>query len=190
MRYALSLGLLFFSLVFSTGCGGSPDTPAAPQAASPQVSGEISQVAHQFLEALRTGDSTAATARLTPVAQQQMRASEMDFQLLANNAASYTIGKVELMADNEAIVETVWSEPDPNGQMVSEQWTLALQQVQGRWGILGIVAQADPNQPPMVMDFENPGQQAAPPNTAGTSQAGAAAPRQATLPPTQDPFRQ
>lgn len=190
MRYLFSLGLLIVSLVLATGCGGSSGTPSAPQAASPQLSGEISQVAQTFLEALRTGDSATATTQLTPNAQQQMRASEMDFQLLANEAASYKIGKVELMAENEAIVETVWSEPDPNGQLVSEQWTLALQQTQSRWGILGIVAQSGPDQPPMVMDFENPGQQTAPPNTAGTSQPGSAAPRQATLPATQDPFRQ
>ncbi len=190
----LTIGLM----TFSQGCGSSGTAPTgqASSAAGSAASDEsISQVAQAFLEAIRTGNSGVAASQLTPLAQQRMREADMDFELLSNDAASYQIGRVEQLQEGEAIVETVWTEPAADGQTQQEQWTLALQNFQGQWRILGIVAETGPNQPPVVMDFENPGQPVtapvtAPANTARTEAPGNRATQQATRPSAQDPFRQ
>jgi len=194
MHKRLSMLLTISLLTVAQGCGDSSSTPAG-QAPSPTVGvasdESISQVAKIFLEAVRSGNSTVAASQLTPLAQQRMREADMDFEILANDAATYQIGQVEKLEADEAIVETVWTEPDAEGQAQQEQWTLALQNIEGQWRILGIVAETGPNQPPVVMDFENPGQPVVPPaNTAGTTPSPNTVPQQATRPTAQDPFRQ
>ncbi len=197
MHKYLSMLLTISLLAVSQGCGSSSTTPTG-QAASPASDSasdaSISQVAQTFLEAVRSGNSTVAASQLTPLAQQRMRQADMDFKLLANDTANYQIGRVEKIEANEAIVETVWSEPNANGQPQQEQWTLALQNFEGQWRILGIVAETGPNQPPVIMDFENPGQPAAPANTAGTrspsNRPNGTPPQQAARTTAEDPFRQ
>ena len=188
--------LMFLTLSFlagTEGCGNSESAPTAQSTSQTSATGsdqEISAVAKVFLEAIRSGNSANAAAQLTPLAQQRMRAADMDFELLASNSASYRVGRVEMLEANEAIVESVWIEPDAEGKPQQENWTLALQQANGKWGILGIVAETGINQPPVVMDFENPGQMAAPAETATAAAPKNTVPQQATRPAAQDPFRQ
>ncbi len=190
MHKHLSILLTISLLAVMPGCSNSGSAPT-DQVTSQASDDSIMQVAQIFLEAVRNGNSAVAAAQLTPLAQQRMREADMDFELLANDAANYQIGRVEKLEADEAIVETVWTEPNAAGQTQQEQWTLALQKsTQGEWRILGIVAEAGANQSPVVMDFENPGQPAAPANTAGSPSPTNTVPQQATLPTAQDPFRQ
>jgi len=198
MHKSLSMLLVFGLFTVTQGCGNSGSVPAG-QTTSPTADigsgGAIGQVAEIFLDAVRSGNSAVAAAQLTPLAQQRMREADMDFELLANEAAQYQIGLIEKLETDEAIVESVWTEPDADGQTQQERWTLALQSVQGQWRILGIVAETGPNQPPVIMDFENPDQAIAPANTASTAPPSTVTSdnkvlQQATRPPAQDPFRQ
>jgi hypothetical protein len=163
------------------GCGS-----AGPASTDSQQG--ILQAAEEFLTAIRAGDSAAANARLTPLAQQRMREADMDFSLLESQTSRFELGQVERFEESEASVETVWIEADEQGQLQRENWTLALERVENSWRILGILAETGPDQPPMVMDFENPGQAATASSTASTSPS--AVPQQATRPTEQDPFRQ
>ena len=194
MSKHLSMLLMVCLFVVSQGCGNASSGPSgqATRSTAGGASDEtISQVAQVFLEAVRTGNSAVAASQLTPLAQQRMREADMDFELLANAAASYQMGRVERLEAGEAIVETTWTEPAADGQTQQEQWTLALQDIEGQWRILGIVAETGPNQPPVVMDFENPGQQVATPaNTAGNTSPSNGATQQAARRSAQDPFRQ
>lgn len=199
MHKFLSILLVISLFAVTQGCGKSSPAPTgqtASSTASVAPDESISQVAEVFLDAIRSGNSVVAASQLTPLAQQRMREADMDFELLANPAAKYQIGRVEKLEADEAIVETVWTEPDADGQTQQEQWTLALQSIEGQWRILGIVAETGPNQPPVVMDFEDPGQpvtapaNTAPANTAGTTPPTNTVPQQATRPTAQDPFRQ
>lgn len=186
---ALSMFLAIVLPTMIAGCGKS-NTGTSASLGDKGSEATIAEVARVFLDAVRSGDSAVAASQLTSLAQQRMRAADMDFQLLANEQASFQIGRVEKLEAAEAIVETIWSEPNGEGTTQQEQWTLALQFAEGQWRILGIVAETGPNQPPVVMDFENPGNPVAPPNTAGTAAAGQPAPQQAVRPSAQDPFRQ
>ncbi len=196
MRNLSTILLMPFLFATTVGCGQSTNRSGTSLSSS-KSDDAIAEVAQVFLEAIRTGDSTVAASQLTPLAQQRMRAADMDFQLPENAAATYQVGRVEILEDGEAIVETVYSEPNAEGAAQEEQWTFALRLSEGQWRILGIVAQADPNQAPDVMDFENPGNpfknpgnSVAPPNTASTTPAGTSTPQQAARPAPQDPFRQ
>jgi len=192
MHKYLSMLLVIGLLTVTQGCGNSGSAPtvqATSSSAGSAPDASIAQVAKVFLEAVRSGNSAVAAAQLTPLAQQRMREADMDFELLANAAAKYEIGRIEKLEPGEAIVESVWTEPGANGQTQQEQWTLALQSIEGQWRILGIVAETGPNQPSVVMDFENPDQPVATPaNTARTAQPASTVPQQATRPSAQDPF--
>ena len=150
----------------------------------------IAGVARGFLEAIRSGDSAAANSHLTPLAQQVMRQQDMGFDLLADSTATYRVEQVNLIEADEAGVDSVWTELGPDGKPQQEQWTLGLQRIEGQWRVRGIIADMGPNQQPVLMDFENPGQAVAPANTAGIAPPNSAVPQQAARPQAQDPFRQ
>ncbi len=194
MHKFLLMVLTIGMLGVAQGCGNSNTAPQG-QAGAAKSSGAdssaIAQVVHGFLEAIRTGDSAAASARLTPAAQQVMRQEDMGFDLLANSTATFRVDEVNLLEANEAGVDSVWTELGEDGKPQQEQWTLGLQRIDGQWRIRGIIADMGANQPPILMDFENPGQAAEPVSTAGVAPAQRkTVPQQATRPVAQDPFRQ
>jgi hypothetical protein len=196
MQKSMSMLLTMSLLAVAQGCGES-NTARLGQMSAPtdsESSGAITQVAREFLEAIRVGDSAAASSCLTPIAQQVMRQEDMGFDLLANSTATYRVEEVDHITVDEAGVDTVWTELGTDGAPQQEQWTLGLQRVAGQWRIRGIIADMGSDQQPVLMDFENPGQAAAPGNpavnTAGTSAPGNSVPQQATRPTAQDPFRQ
>jgi len=174
-------------LTVTQGCGNSGGTSSGQSTTSGDP---IAQVVHEFLEAVRTGNTPVASSRLTPLALQRIRENDMTFAPPASDTASFSVGKIEMIEADKAIVESVWSERDADGQSYSEKMTWALRLGAGQWRISGMAAEIGPNQPPVVMDFENPGQLVAPPNTAGTQAPTNSVPQQATRPVAQDPFRQ
>jgi len=196
MHKFLAILLTVGLLTLAQGCGNSSSSPAGQATSQADSKSNIAQVASEFLEAIRTGNSTAANAQLTPIAQQIMRQEDMGFDLLANSTATYRVHQVNLIEADEAGVESVWTELGADGKPQQEQWTLGLQRIEGQWRIRGIIADMGPGQQPVLMDFENPGQVAAPANTAGAPPtnnpptANNSVPQQATRPRAQDPFRQ
>jgi hypothetical protein len=193
MHKSLSMLMTIGLLVLTQGCGNSNSMPAGQatsQSGADSSDSTIAQVAGEFLEAIRTGNSAGASSRLTPLAQQVMRQEDMDFDLLANSTATFQVKKVNLIETDEAGVDSVWTELGADGKPQQEQWTLGLQRIEGVWRVRGIIADMGPNQQPVLMDFENPGQAVVPANTAGTTPAHNGVPQQALRPGTQDPFRQ
>ncbi len=176
MSKLFSLLLMIGLLAVTQGCGKQSATPES--------------VVHQFLGAIRTGDIPTASALLTPLALQRIRESDMTFAPPASETASFSVGQVEMIEEDKAIVESIWTERDSDGQSYNEHTTWALRLGEGQWRISGMAAEIGPNQPPVVMDFENPGQLVAPPNTAGTQTPSNSVPQQATRPVAEDPFRQ
>ncbi len=147
----------------------------------------ISQVVQDFLEAVRSGSTETASGLLTPLALQRTREMDLNFSPPGSSTAKFSVGEVELIDAKRAIVRSVWTDLDADGKPGSEQITWALKQSDGAWRISGMAAEVGENQPPVVMDFENPGEQA------GSSQTASApnkeAPRQANS-QAKDPFQQ
>src|SRR5690606_20230880 len=116
--------------------------------------------------------------------------SEYDLKIAppGSDTASFSIGPVEKIDEDKAVVESTWSDVDVDGNPSEEKITWALKLGDGQWRISGMAAEIGPDQPPVVMDFENPGQMAGPSGQGGSTAPDISTPRQASQPP-QDPFR-
>lgn len=167
MRVSMSIAaLLFLGSAVVVGCGES-DTDANSSAVSSgasvqQTAGSkptdpVARVAFEFLEAVRQGDIEAASSKLTPLALKRTSELEMSFSPPGSPTAVFQIGATDQIEPDKAIVESVWTDLDPDGNPQQEQIVWALRLVDGGWRISGMVAEVDPEQPAVIIDFENPG---------------------------------
>lgn len=161
---ALALGLMGSAL----GCGQS-ETPKAVGSGSAPITADqvatspdaptdpIARVVYDFLDAVRQGDTAVASGLLTPLALQ--RTSEMDFVFAppGSPTARFEVGAAEIVEkETKAVVDSVWTDLDADGKPQSEPTLWALRFASGQWRISGMAAEMGPNQPLMVIDFENP----------------------------------
>jgi hypothetical protein len=177
-------------LLSSVGCGSSGN-PAG--AGGPVPDDPVAHTVYEFLDAIRIGDTQASSSRLTPLALERINENDMIFAPPASQQARFRVGQVQMYSADKAFVETVWTDADADGVPTDEHMTWALKYADGQWRISGMAAKVGPGQPPVLMDFENPGQLLNPqrPNTATGQQPQPgpdSASRQASQ-PTQDPFR-
>jgi hypothetical protein len=116
----------------------------------------IARVVYEFLEAVRQGDTAIAGQRLTPTALQKTQEANLVFSPPGSPTATFKVGNVEMIEKDKAVVDSVWTDLDADGKPHSEPTLWALRLTDGAWRISGMIAEMDPNQPPMVIDFENP----------------------------------
>lgn len=168
MRTAGMAALAAWVIVGAVGCGQSETSPSTAAgggavtadqvATSPEApSDPIARVVFDFLDAVRRGDTAAASGLLTPLALQ--RTSEMDFVFAppGSSTARFEVGAAEVIEkDTKAVVDSVWTDLDADGQPQSEPTLWALRFTDGQWRISGMAAEMGPDQPLMVIDFENP----------------------------------
>lgn len=177
------------ALVSALGCG---ESPAPVSGGGPLPTDPVALAVHQFLEAIRTGDTAASSSRLTPLAVQRINENDMVFAPPASQSARFQVGPVQMYSADKAFVDTIWTDTDADGVPVDEHMTWALKLESGQWRISGMAAQMGAGQQPVLMDFENPGQIMGPSRQNAIAQPaqpnGATEPRQASQ-PTQDPFR-
>lgn len=186
-----TLFLLFGFTIAWVGCGksdnlGVPTAATASSAAGRVPSNPVAQVVHEFLEAVRIGNTDGASRLLTPLALQRTSEMDLNFSPPGSNTAQFRVGEVEMIDDQRALVRCVWSDLDADGKPSSEQITWALKLAEGQWRISGMAAELGNDQPPMVMDFENPGDLLEP---GAPASAVRDSPRQASQ-AAQDPFQQ
>jgi hypothetical protein len=170
MRSSLPVVLLSALFGLVVGCGQS-DAPNASTsttsstapitadqvATSPGVPADpVAQVVYNFLDAVRQGNTAVASGLLTPLALQ--RTSEMDFVFAppGSPTARFEVGAAEMVEKDKAVVDSVWTDLDADGKPQSEPTLWALRMIEGQWRISGMAAEMGPNQPLMVIDFENP----------------------------------
>lgn len=174
------------------GCSGDAEpeqsAAAAPRATSAAVEGpqqQIQQTVTNFLEAVRQGNTNLASAQLTPLALERIRAHNMTISPPASETARFTVGDVELIDADKAIVASIWTDLDVDGQWYDQNTTWALRRGEGQWRISGMAEELGPDQPPLVIDFENPGALV----QSNQSDAAAGTSRQAAQ-PASDPFQE
>ncbi len=192
------------SMVLFVGCGESSPTPAktnttqltdASRQGDPNTD-PAAIVTREFLQALTSGDSNAARSCLTPIAIERIAELGLDLVLPVQEGSRFEIGTVEIYEDNTAAVDTTWIEPMPNGQVSKEQMTVGLELIEGTWCVRCVATGLGPNETPDGYDFEAPDQPSMYSNVASGRPAAndqsnsQPAAQQATLPATQDPFRQ
>ncbi|MCA9258379.1 MAG: hypothetical protein KDA61_04220 [Planctomycetales bacterium] len=175
----------------ASGCGSSasaPETAQAPPTAQPAADHPVARVARDFLTALKQGDTASASNLLTPLAQQNY-----DFSPPGSPTATFQIGEVEIIAADKAVVDSIWTDRDADGNPTRERIIWALRMAEGKWRISGMAADFSNDLPSVAIDFENPdstGQSTdGVASTQPSSETGASPPLQADR-ATQDPFQQ
>lgn len=143
-----------------------------------------------FLSAVRIGDATTASSLLTTKAQIEMQNAEMHVLPPGSPYAQYSIDKVTFEPEHGgAFVDSTWTDivEEESPEQRSYQITWILRQENNAWRVAGMSTALFPNQPPLVLNFEDPADMQAQVQQANAEmmrQAGAEGEiRQATLPP-------
>ena len=167
MHRTLSI-VLAFSFVSATlvGCGGASSESASAtsganagqsnSAQSAATNGSVADaVVNEFLEAVRVGDVKKSSGLLTPLALNRTNEHDLTVAPLGSATAKFEIGKTELIDSDKALVESVWTDVDVDGNPSSEELVWALRKSNQGWRISGLAIQVDGGQPQLI-DFENP----------------------------------
>ena len=180
------------AVVATIGCNTSSES-SSTSAGGGVPSDPVARTVYDFLDAIRTGNTEVSSSLLTPLALKRIIENEMSFAPPASEMARFKVGKVEMFEADKAAVDSVWTDLDADGAETNEPMTWALKLADGQWRISGLIAFMGADQPPIVVDFENPDQLfGAPQQKTATQQQPQQqdnpSPRQARG-PTQDPFR-
>jgi hypothetical protein len=152
------LSALVVSLAAGCNSSSSISTPQANSAsasASAIPSDPAGQAAYDFLDAVLKGDTKRATNRLTPTAIERINATGKQFSPPGLATASFRIGEVRKPAADQALVQCILTDTS-SGAPRSEEIGCLLRYVAGDWRVSGIAYIPAPNQPPMILNFENP----------------------------------
>ena len=109
-----------------------------------------------FLEAIRTGDDKKAEAMLTDLARQ--KTAQMDLMVAppGSPSASFKIAEVEVIEGQVAHVSSIWTDTGDDGKPQTNEFVWALRLEPQGWRIAGVAVALFPNQPPLLLDFEDP----------------------------------
>ena len=127
----------------------------APAPVAARLDGPAAAV-FEFLEAVKTGDDAKATQMLSTVARQKTAALNRSVSPPASDTARFQIGKVEYRREDLAAVTCTWTDLDEKGEPQADEaiW-MARREPQG-WRIAGVAATVFPNEPPLLLNFEEP----------------------------------
>ena len=110
-----------------------------------------------FLEAVRTGDDAKAAQMLTEVARRETEKHELVVAPPGSDTAHYEVGEVEYIEAGElAHVASKWTDVGENGQPHTDDIVWALRRDPAGWRIAGMATKIFPNEPPLLLDFEQP----------------------------------
>jgi len=133
------------------GCGGPGEAPPA----GPSDPAAAQRVLSEFLDAVRNGDDEAATALLSPAAQQKLSGSN-HFTPRASDTARFEIGEVEKVSADEVRVDCTWSDFDPYGERQTDRARWHLRRVAEGWRVVGVSYRVFPEARPIRLNFEDP----------------------------------
>ena len=157
--------LLFVPLLCCYGCGTSSEPAAQQDAPSPTQSVAASvpdtpptDVVSQFLDEIRRGGQDSPANRLlTSKAQSELKRIGRTVQPIGSPDARFQVTRFENVPDepNSALVHSIWTEPNGDNTTANFQVVWAVEKEMGNWRISGLVMEVDPNESPVIIDFEN-----------------------------------
>lgn len=172
--FALAISVLSYGCskqeTASTPATASTATLAAEQ--TPQQASEAEAVVSHFLDRIRRGgENHNAMALLTDRAQSELKRIDQVVQPIGSPDARFEVTRstpmpIDTSVDGQAVtgrlVHCIWTEPaaEAEGDSGSTEtqtyqvvWSVILQP--DGWKISGLVLEMSPDEPPMVLDFEN-----------------------------------
>lgn len=162
---------------FSVGCGGPPGGQPAADVANSADSSDLADGADgdeasddesaagpeatvsAFLNAIKSGDQDTANAMLTSLAREKTAEQEMGLAPTESDTAQFEIGEVEFPAEGDgrlAHVASKWTDIGEDGQPVTDEILWALRREKEGWRIGGMATHVFADQPPVILDFEDP----------------------------------
>lgn len=161
----LSLCITGAIAMATIGCGsGSTETAAvtanpatAPSDSSPAIVSPT-DVVSQFLDLIRRGgEDSGAGSLLTTTAQSELARIGRNVQPIGSPDAKYTVTRATAVPGqpDASLVHCIWTEPTADGGVEQYQVVWALQKESAGWRISGLAMEIDPNQDPMIIDFED-----------------------------------
>lgn len=161
----LSLCMISAFALGTIGCGSSSTETAAvaPKAAASDTGAEPAvasptDVVSQFLDLIRRGgEDSGAGSLLTETAQSELARIGRNVQPIGSPDARYTVTRATAVPGqpDASLVHCLWQEPVEGGGIVEYQVVWALQLETAGWRISGLAMEIDPNQDPMIIDFED-----------------------------------
>lgn len=171
-----------FLIVGIVGCGGQNPPSDAPGETKPQeqvteeaaanmpagqtpanlneslaaTTGDPAGAVATFLDAVRRGDDETTAAMFTPTARDKVNALGIQVAPPGSDTAKFEVGKVELLADDGARVESQWSDVDADGNERTDQITLMVRKETHGWRVAGMAVMVFAGEPPLLLDFEKP----------------------------------
>jgi hypothetical protein len=156
-------GKCFISAVLlaaMVGCGQSSQ-PATNATATTQAkpTGTPSDAVATFLESLRAGNNDQAAAMLTPLARQKTLERNMVVAPPGLATSKFKLEGYEFInpEKNVAHVKCFWTDAlDDRGNTRTDEILWAMRLETDGWRIGGMILKPFPDQPPLVMNFEDP----------------------------------
>ncbi len=166
---SLSLLVSVLFLAFAAGCKPSPpSSPAGDDNATAQTSRPtaVSTPDHvlpehtvtEFLTALKGGDDAHATSLLTSRARQEMERANAAIKPPGSPTAEFQVTEVQYIGEAQegAHVLSSWVDTETDGTRQSYEIVWILRQENGGWAIAGMATQVFEDQPPLILNFEDP----------------------------------
>ncbi len=116
-------------------------------------------VVRDFLQAIKSGDETLSNELLTPVARQKTSELDMAVAPMGSETASFSVGEVELPEEGKgelAHVASSWTDIDDDGAEHTDEILWVLRREQEGWRIGGMATKLFEDEPPLLLDFEDP----------------------------------
>jgi hypothetical protein len=145
-------------LIVLTGC--SPPGQSSSQPSSNNLTqGAPDQAVFDFLEAVRTGNDKKVEEMLTPIARQKTTEMQMVVAPPGSATAKFQVKGVEYVTPEKdgAHVLSTWTDvSDEQGHTRSDDIIWVLRRETEGWRIAGMVTKVFPDQPPLILNFEDP----------------------------------
>lgn len=178
-RFAYVIGTCLSGACLLTGFSGCGNTESQPQADTSTTADELdgasnaqnanygspadreaaAQVVRDFLQAIKSGDETVSNDLLTPLARQKTAELDMAVAPMGSESASFEVGDVELPQEGDgelAHVASTWTDIDDDGREHTDEILWVLRREDDGWRIGGMATRVFEDQPPLLLDFEDP----------------------------------
>lgn len=112
-----------------------------------------------FLDAVKNGQDAEANGMLTKLALEETAKLNMVVAPPGSDSASFEVGEVELLSEGDeqgAQVASKWTDLGDDGLPHTDEIIWMLRKEPEGWRIAGMATTVFPDEPPLLLDFENP----------------------------------
>ena len=131
---------------------------ATRQTVPPPSATTPGEAVKNFLDAVRRGDDGQAEALLSEVAREKTREMDLAVAPPGSPTANFEVGETEYPYEgaDSAHVASQWSDVDGTGEERTEEIVWILRKQPRGWRIAGMATKLFDDQPPLILNFEDP----------------------------------